>query len=142
MEPTILAVIPARGGSKGLPGKKVKSLAGKPMIAWTIEAALACQVVTRTIVSTDVAEIVGATLCTHAWLAQGVIVNTGAIVEHHCRLADFVHVAPGAVLTGRTSVGERVTIGAEGVIGAGSVVTCNIPACATAVGVPARLVAH
>lgn len=35
----ILAVVPARGGSKGLPGKNIKPLAGKPMIAWTIDAA-------------------------------------------------------------------------------------------------------
>lgn len=34
-----MAIIPARGGSKGLPGKNVKSLCGKPLIAWTIEAA-------------------------------------------------------------------------------------------------------
>ena len=33
-----LAVIPARGGSKGVPGKNIRLLAGKPLIAWTIEA--------------------------------------------------------------------------------------------------------
>ena len=37
--PKVLAVIPARGGSKGLPGKNIRPLAGKPLIAWTIEAA-------------------------------------------------------------------------------------------------------
>lgn len=49
----ILAVIPARGGSKGIPGKNIKPLAGKPLIAWTIEATKRSKYVTRTIVSTD-----------------------------------------------------------------------------------------
>jgi len=52
-----IAVIPARGGSKGLPGKNVKSMAGKPMMAWTIEAALASTGFARVIVSTDDQEI-------------------------------------------------------------------------------------
>ena len=38
---TILAIIPARGGSKGLPRKNILPLLGKPLIAWTIEQALA-----------------------------------------------------------------------------------------------------
>ena len=36
---SLLAVIPARGGSKGIPRKNIKELCGKPLIAWTIEAA-------------------------------------------------------------------------------------------------------
>ncbi|MCK5820705.1 MAG: acylneuraminate cytidylyltransferase family protein [Bacteroidales bacterium] len=48
-----LAVIPARGGSKRLPGKNLMSIAGKPLIAWTIEAALECQMFDKVIVSTD-----------------------------------------------------------------------------------------
>jgi N-acylneuraminate cytidylyltransferase/CMP-N,N'-diacetyllegionaminic acid synthase len=46
-------MIAARGGSKGLPGKNVALLGGKPLIAWTIEAARHARVVTRTIVTTD-----------------------------------------------------------------------------------------
>ncbi len=49
----ILAIIPARGGSKGIPGKNVKLLNGRPLIAWTIDAAKQSKHVTRTIVSTD-----------------------------------------------------------------------------------------
>ncbi|SEA62178.1 N-acylneuraminate cytidylyltransferase/CMP-N,N'-diacetyllegionaminic acid synthase [Arachidicoccus rhizosphaerae] len=49
----MLAIIPARGGSKGLPGKNIKLLKGKPLIAYTIEAALNADMVTRVIVSTD-----------------------------------------------------------------------------------------
>jgi len=53
----IAAVIPARGGSKSIPRKNIKPLAGKPLIAWTIEEARKSKLVTRTIVSTDDAEI-------------------------------------------------------------------------------------
>ncbi len=49
----ILAMIPARGGSKEIPGKNIRLVAGKPLIAWTIEAAAASRYVDRVIVSTD-----------------------------------------------------------------------------------------
>jgi CMP-N-acetylneuraminic acid synthetase len=52
-----LAVIPARGGSKGLPGKNIRMLNGKPLIAWSIEAALESTVTDRVVVSTDSEEI-------------------------------------------------------------------------------------
>jgi len=48
-----IAVIPARGGSKRLPGKNLMPIAGKPLIAWTIEAALECEMFDQVIVSTD-----------------------------------------------------------------------------------------
>lgn len=53
----MIAIIPARGGSKGLPGKNIKLLCGKPLIAYTIEAALNAKEVSRVIVSTDDEEI-------------------------------------------------------------------------------------
>ena len=49
----IISIIPARGGSKGLPGKNIIDLNGKPLIAWTIEASLKSKYITRTIVSSD-----------------------------------------------------------------------------------------
>ena len=48
-----IAIIPARAGSKRLPGKNIKCLAGKPLIAWTIEAAINCKLFDDVIVSTD-----------------------------------------------------------------------------------------
>ena len=58
MSERVLAVIPARGGSKGVPRKNIRDLCGKPVIAWTIETALAAgDVLHRVIVSTDDAEI-------------------------------------------------------------------------------------
>lgn len=53
----ILALIPARGGSKGIPRKNIRSFAGYPLIAWSIAAAKQSQLVTRVIVSTDDEEI-------------------------------------------------------------------------------------
>ena len=52
-----IALIFARGGSKGLPGKNILSLGGKPLIAWSIEQALAVRRIDRVIVSTDSEEI-------------------------------------------------------------------------------------
>jgi CMP-N,N'-diacetyllegionaminic acid synthase len=53
MKPKVLGVVTARAGSKGIPGKNTKALAGKPLIAYTIEAARASAVFDRLIVSTD-----------------------------------------------------------------------------------------
>ena len=53
----LLALIPARGGSKGVPNKNIKLLGGKPLINYTIEAALACAEIENLIVSTDSLEI-------------------------------------------------------------------------------------
>lgn len=53
----LLAVIPARGNSKRLPGKNLKSLLGKPLITWSIDAALKSKYIDRIIVSTDDEEI-------------------------------------------------------------------------------------
>lgn len=53
----IIGVIPARGGSKGVPKKNIKNINGKPLIAWTIEAAHASKYLDEVIVSTDSEEI-------------------------------------------------------------------------------------
>ncbi len=55
----VLVIIPARGGSKSIPRKNIRSLAGHPLIAYSIAAGLAAQTVTRLIVSTDDEEIAG-----------------------------------------------------------------------------------
>lgn len=54
---TFLGIIPARGGSKGLPGKNIKVLNGKPLIAWTIETALKSNYLDEVMVTTDDNEI-------------------------------------------------------------------------------------
>jgi CMP-N,N'-diacetyllegionaminic acid synthase len=52
-----VAIIPARGGSRSIPSKNIVELAGKPLIAWTIECARSCRLLDRVIVSTDSEEI-------------------------------------------------------------------------------------
>ncbi len=52
-----LCIIPARGGSKGLPRKNVRLLAGRPLISWPIKAALSCKLIDEIFVTTDDDEI-------------------------------------------------------------------------------------
>ena len=56
---TVLGLVPARGGSKGVPRKNIRPLGGKPLLQYTAEAALAAQRLTRVILSTDDEEIAG-----------------------------------------------------------------------------------
>lgn len=53
-----LAIVPARGGSRGVPGKNIVPVAGKPLIAWTLEAALGAACLDRVIVSSDNQKII------------------------------------------------------------------------------------
>jgi N-acylneuraminate cytidylyltransferase len=55
----VLAIIPARGGSKGIPGKNIKPLRGKPLVEYSIQAALEASCVNRVVVSTDDDNIAG-----------------------------------------------------------------------------------
>ncbi|MDO9301125.1 MAG: acylneuraminate cytidylyltransferase family protein, partial [Anaerolineales bacterium] len=63
----VLVLIPARGGSKGIPRKNIRLFAGYPLIAWSIAAAKQSELVTRIIVSTDDEEIAAVA---HEWGAE------------------------------------------------------------------------
>jgi len=58
----ITSIIPARGGSKGVPGKNVKVLNGTPLLAFSIKTSLESKIISRTIVSTDCEEIAKITI--------------------------------------------------------------------------------
>lgn len=85
-----------------------------------------------------------------AVLGMNVLINTAAVVEHDCQIADHVHIATGARLCGQVKIGERghvgagavviqgVSIGSRAVIGAGAVVIRDVLEDQTVVGVPAR----
>ncbi len=55
---TVLAIIPARGGSKGVPRKNIREVAGKPLLAWTIEEAKKSKYIDRLVLSSDDTEII------------------------------------------------------------------------------------
>ena len=57
---SVLAVITARGGSKGLPGKNLRPLRGRPLIGWTIAAAQASRRLDRVVLSSDDPDIIAA----------------------------------------------------------------------------------
>lgn len=57
--PKVLAVIPARGGSKGIPRKNIRLMCGKPLISYAIQNALQCDLITECVVTTDDVEIAG-----------------------------------------------------------------------------------
>jgi len=83
-------------------------------------------------------------------IGDHVILNTGSTIDHHNQINSYVHIAPGVHTGGEVVVEEgafvgigasvipRVSIGAWSVIGAGAVVTKNIPPGVTAVGIPAK----
>ncbi|MCF0065336.1 acetyltransferase [Dyadobacter chenwenxiniae] len=93
-----------------------------------------------------------AVIQTDSIIGNHCIVNTGALVDHECKISDFVHISPGSVLCGNVTVGEctligagsvvvpNVVIGKNCIIGAGSVVTKDIPDGAIARGNPARII--
>ncbi|TAG89851.1 MAG: acetyltransferase [Bacteroidetes bacterium] len=87
----------------------------------------------------------------YAHIGKHVILNTHSIVEHDCKVENFVHIAPNATLGGGVEIGEgtligmsatilpKVKIGKWCVIGAGAVVNKNVPDFCVAYGVPAKI---
>ncbi|QQR69794.1 MAG: acetyltransferase [Alphaproteobacteria bacterium] len=100
---------------------------------------------------TGVAVMAGVVVNAESVIEDLVILNTGASVDHDCRIGVTAHIAPQCALAGNVQVGEStflgvgckvipgVRIGAGTVIGAGSVVIRDIPDGVTAMGVPARV---
>ena len=92
----------------------------------------------------------GAVINAFATIGKGCIINSNSVVEHDCKLADYVHICPNSAVAGGTIIGERtwvgigtnvrqmINIGADVLIGAGSVVVKDIPSGQTVIGVPAK----
>lgn len=87
----ILGITPARGGSKGIPRKNIKEICGKPLIAWTIEAAKKSKLLDRYVVSTEDEEIskisqqYGAEIIKRPHYLAGDRVTTLPVVQHILR---------------------------------------------------------
>ncbi len=94
----------------------------------------------------------GAVVGTESIIHDLAIINTAAVIDHECVVEEAAHVCPTAALAGRVRVGPCafiglgakilpcLSIGAEAVVGAGSVVLHDLPASVTAVGVPASVI--
>jgi len=128
---------------------QIVSEAGGTLRAATSPAA----VVSATVTVGDGALVMpGAVVNAHAVLGPGAIINTGALVDHECEVGAFAHIAPGAALAGNVHVGAGamvgmgarllpgVRVGEAATVGAGAVVVDDVPAGATVVGVPSRVV--
>jgi len=93
----------------------------------------------------------GALVCAHCQIGNSAILNTGCVVDHESLIANAVHICPGVKIAGRViveagafvgigaTVIQNLRIGRDAVVGAGAVVLNDVPASATVVGVPARI---
>lgn len=93
---SVIAIVPARAGSRRLPGKNLKPLAGRPMIDWTLEAARRASTVDRVVVTSDSAAV----------LARAAEFGAGAVVRPDALAGDEAPVAE-AVVHALEAVGGR-----------------------------------
>ncbi|MDO8607466.1 MAG: acylneuraminate cytidylyltransferase family protein [Phaeospirillum sp.] len=78
---SVLALITARGGSKGLPGKNIRPLGGKPLVAWSVEQARAATLVDRVVISSDDPAIIAAAVaagCDAPFVRPAALADDGA----------------------------------------------------------------
>jgi len=87
----ILAFIPARGGSKGIPNKNIKLFNGKPLIEWTIDSALKSKLISKVIVSSDSQKILsiskklGAEIVLRPKSISGDFATTESAIKHYIK---------------------------------------------------------
>ena len=82
-----IAVVPARGGSQRIPRKNIRPFCGRPMIAWTLEAARTSGLFDRVLVSTDDSEIARVT---EEWGAECPFVRPAALADDHATTTDVI----------------------------------------------------
>jgi acetyltransferase EpsM len=132
---------------------RLEALYGERLAAWTLihpSALVGC--------GSEIGEgtclAPGSIVTAKTRIGRHAILNVKASVSHDCTVGDFANINPGATVCGWVSVGEgayvgagavikdRINIGAWSVVGAGAVVVRDVPAHATVVGVPARIIRH
>lgn len=94
--------------------------------------------------------LANSSVCVETFIGRGCIINTGAIVDHECHIDDGVHIGPGARLAGCVKVERfsmigmgavvlpRIRIGEGAIVGAGSIVTKDVPPHTVVIGNPAK----
>lgn len=136
-------------GDNDIRKKVADRLSSRGLFAQTIIHPSAVIATSASISNTGV--MIGAAVVVNplAEIEEAVILNTGAIIEHECRVGAYVHIAPGAVLCGNVKVGrgsfigagsvirQGISIGANCMVAAGSVVVKDIPDNSRVMGVPA-----
>lgn len=92
----------------------------------------------------------GSVICDFAAVGDWCLINTNSSIDHGCVIGNGVHVMPGATLAGEITVGDfatigsnatilpRLKIGKHAIVGAGAVVTKDVPDNTTVIGIPAR----
>lgn len=120
----MIAIIPARGGSKGVKGKNIREICGKPLIAYTIEAARKAKGIERVIVSTDSEEIAtvakkyGAEvpffrpkeLAQDDSLAKDVYIHAIEYLQKKSEISKFMVLLPTAPLRNEKHIEEALTL--------------------------------
>jgi sugar O-acyltransferase (sialic acid O-acetyltransferase NeuD family) len=96
--------------------------------------------------------LAGAVVNAFARIGTGCIINSLAVIEHDCKLADYIHICPNTALAGGVLVGDKswigigasviqlISIGSNVTVGAGTVVIKNISDNVTVCGVPAKVI--
>jgi CMP-N,N'-diacetyllegionaminic acid synthase len=84
---SVLALITARGGSKGLPGKNIRPLGGRPLVAWSVGQARASALIDRVVISSDDAAIIGAAVAAGA---EAPFVRPAELADDGASSADVV----------------------------------------------------
>jgi len=112
----------------------------------------AASVSPRAVLGAGCMVLAGAVINAATHVGEGVIVNTLASLDHHNTVGDFCHVAPGSHTGGNVTLAEGAfvgigasilpqrTVGAWATVGAGATVIHDVPAHATVVGTPARVI--
>lgn len=95
--------------------------------------------------------LANAVINVNASIGIGCIINTASIVEHDCKIEDFVNISPKVSMAGHTKIGtkaflgigstiiDKIEVGKESIVGAGAVVIRNVPERAIVAGVPAEI---
>jgi sugar O-acyltransferase (sialic acid O-acetyltransferase NeuD family) len=146
-----ISFIVAIGGDRGKDRLEIqKYLAGHKLLPIVAQHSTAF-VATGVMIGLGSQILANTTICVDTVIGDGCIINTGAVIDHECKIGNGVHICPGVKMAGCVEVGDYVTIGtgavilprikigAGAIIGAGAVVTRDVLTRTVVVGNPAQI---